>query len=487
MFEKTKSFFAVQDMTEGKISHNIIRFSVPLLIGNFAQQLYQTVDAIIVGQSVPGGLAAIGTTGPIMNFMIIIFMALATGAGVMVSQSFGAKDYAKLRRIVANTIMLLVVSSLVLMAIVIPLAPHLLVLLNTPEEIIGMAQDYLSIIFIGIMGMALYNISSGILRGLGDSFSPLLLLILATLINTGLDIYFVWYLGWGVAGAAWATIIAQAISAVLTLVRLFGIDFLHPYSKEDMKPRWAIIKEIYHLGIPAGLTQGIFAIAMILVQNLINQMGTLVIEANTAVIRVDALAMMPNFTFGMAAMTFVGQNVGAGKLDRVHRGSKILSRMSLVVSILTTLAINLFGPTLLGLFSKDPNVILVGQRMFLVLSLGYIAVSQTQAFGGILRGAGNTMPSMWIALFTSIVIRTPLAYLMTYLSRSSEWPNGSPYWLQASLLIAWVLGAVATYAYYRFANWEFKSQNPLHAADLAGDALAEAETRAEFRDPSDSF
>lgn len=457
MLARVKSFFAAQDLTEGNIPHNIIRFAVPLLIGNIAQQLYQMVDAIIVGQAVPGGLGAIGTTGPIINFMILIYMAIATGSSVMVAQFFGARKMEALTKTIGNTLLIVFFASILLMSIMIPASEPILIWLNTPEEVLAMASDYLRITLIGILGIALYNIVSGILRGLGDSFSPLLFLLLSTVLNIVLDILFVWVWSWGVQGAAWATIISQAISAILSIMRLYRLDSIPKLTKHDLRLDKFLARELFRLGVPAGIMQGIFSIAMLLVQNLINLMGLTVIDANTAVIRIDAIAMMPNFTFGMAAMTFVGQNIGANKMDRVKEGTKILLRMSVFVSICTTLLMLVFGKQMLSWFTTNEDVIRIGYGMILILSLGYIAVSISQVYGGVMRGAGDTLASMWIALLTSIILRTPLAYIFTYFTRSDEWPNGSPYWLQGSLLIAWIVGAIVNIIYFKSGKWREKA------------------------------
>lgn len=454
---RIKSFFGVQDMTEGNILHGLLRFSLPLLLGNFAQQLYAAVDSVIVGKKVEGGLAAIGATMPVVNLLLVLFMAIATGAGIMVSQFFGARDFKRLGKIIGNTLVLITVTSFVMMGVAIPLARPFLELLSTPPEILGMATAYMQIIFIGILGGAYYNIVSGILRGLGDSFMPLMFLLFSTILNTILDLIFVRSFNWGVEGAAWATIIAQASSALLCLIRLYRIPTIERLKKEDLIPNFAMIRELLVLGVPAGLTHGIFSLAMIMVQNLTNQMGTVVMEANTAVIRIDGFAMQPNFTFGMAATTYIGQNIGARKMDRVVKGSKTISRLALAVSTFLTLMILLFGRQMLGWFSNNEQVVEIGYMMMIILSVGYIAVSQTQVFGGIMRGAGDTMPAMWISLVTTVGLRVPLAYLLTWLTRSEEWPNGSPYMLSASLVSSWVLGALFTWLWYRRGKWKEKN------------------------------
>lgn len=457
MLEKIRSFTTVQDMTYGKPLHNIVRFSIPLLIGNFAQQLYATVDSIIVGKMVPGGLAAIGTTMPLLNFMLLMFMAISTGAGIMVSQFFGAKDFRRLNKTIGNTLVLVFLTSLLIMGLGIPLTRPLLQLLNTPVSVLDMAADYLIISLIGIMGAAFYNIISGILRGLGDSLTPLLFLLFSTLMNTGLDVYFVWNLDWGVAGAAWATIISQALSAVLCLFRLFRMTSIPKMEKQDFRLGKDIVQKLWRLGLPAGATQGVFSLAMILVQNLTNQMGTLVMEATTAVIRVDGFAMLPNFTFGMAATTYIGQNIGAGKMDRVEEGSKVIVRLSFWVSVILTALILLFGRPMLGLFTNQQQVIDLGYAFLKILSIGYVAMSLTQSYGGIMRGAGDTMPSLWISILSTVVFRVPLAYLLSYLTRSEEWPHGHPYVLHIALCTGWLMAALLNYLWYRKGKWREKS------------------------------
>lgn len=472
MFAKVKSLFGVQDLTEGGIVGGLVRFSIPLLLGNFAQQLYATVDSIIVGRTVTGGLAAIGATMPIVNFLILLFMAIATGAGIMVSQYFGAKEFKKLAKTMGNTLVLVFAAGGILMAVAIPFARPILELLNTPPDIIGMSTAYMQITFLGVWGSAYYNIISGILRGLGDSVTPLGFLLVSTVLNTVLDIHFVWNLNWGVPGAAWATIISQAVSAVLCLIRLYNLKGINRLTRRDLIPDFGLIRELLGLGLPAGLTQGIFSLAMIMVQNLTNQMGTLVVEANTAVIRIDGFAMLPNFTFGMAATTFIGQNIGARRMDRVTAGGKAVARLGLGVSTTLTILILLFGRYMLRLFTSDEQVVSIGYNMMCILAVGYISVSQSQAYSGIMRGAGDTMPSMWISLATTVCLRVPLAYLLTWLTRSEDWPVGSPYMLSVSLVVSWVLGMILTWVWYRRGKWKDKS---ILLKNITPETLEEAE------------
>lgn len=458
MFEKVRKLFGAQDMTVGNPMSCLLKFSVPLLIGNFTQQLYSTVDSIVVGRYVGDtALSAIGTTFPIINLLLVLFMAISTGAGIMVAQYFGAKDKRALSLSVGNSLTLITLSSIGVMLIGIPLAKSLLRLINTPVEVFDMAADYLIIILIGTIGNGFYNIVSGILRGLGESIFPLLILVLTSVLNIFLDIWFVAGLGWSVAGAAWATIISQAISAVILVIKLLRMRNLIEIKKDTLLPRKDYSLMLLKLGMPAGITQAIFSLAQVFVQSLTNSMGYLVVTCTTAVMRIDGFAMLPNFTFGMCIATFIGQNIGAKRLDRCEEGTKACLKIALSVSVLLVGALMLFGSNVLHLFTSTDTVIELGVRQLRILAFGYIAMCISQIFGGIMRGAGDTMPSMWISLVTTVAIRTPLAYILAALNKSEEWPNGNPDALFYSLLICWIIGAVLNYAVYRRGNWKKKS------------------------------
>ena len=353
--------------------------------------------------------------------------------------------------------MLILISSIALMIIAIPLARPVLVLLDTPVEIIDMATAYMQIVFVGILGFGFYNIISGILRGLGDSLTPLLFLLITTSLNTVLDLWFVAGLGWGVPGAAWATIISQFISAFFCIYRLLKMRDIVKLDRESLRLDRKLIGTLLRIGMPAGITQGVFSMAMVVVQALVNTMGYQVITTTTAVMRIDGFAMMPNFTFGMAISTFVGQNIGARRMDRVDQGTRAAVVLGLSVSSVLTLLLLIFGGSLLRLFTDTPEIISLGLRQIRILAVGYIAMSMTQTFGGIMRGAGDTMPTMWISMFTTVAFRVPVAYGLAYLTRSATWPNGSPDALFFSLLCSWVLGSIITYFWYRRGKWRQKS------------------------------
>ena len=449
-----KKFFGAQDMTVGKPLSNLIAFSVPLLIGNLAQQMYNTVDSIIVGKYVgDSALAAVGTSGPILNLLLLLFMGISTGAGILVSQYFGAHKQKELETSVGTCLTLTFIASLIIMAVGPLIIEPLMTLLDTPPDVYGMAVDYLMIVTVGIMGSAYYNIVSGILRGLGDSVSPLIFLIVACVLNIFLDLLFVVEFGMTADGVALATVIAQAISAALCLWRLTHMKKILVVRKENLIPDKRITMKTIRLGLPSGLTQMIFSMAAIVVQALTNSFGTSVIACAIVVMRVDGFAMMPNFTFGMAMTTFVGQNVGAGRMDRVQEGVKKGVAAGLIVAVTLVAGILLFGKNLMHMFTETQEVVDLGVHMLHILALGYIAMAVTQSLSGVMRGAGDTLTPMWISLITTVIIRMPLAYGMAYLTRSEAMPNGNPDCIFISLLISWVMGAVLTTIAYRHGKW----------------------------------
>ncbi len=452
MSEKIKKLFGAQDMTVGKPIVNLAAFAIPLLIGNIAQQLYNTVDSIIVGKYVgDAALAAVGAAGPILNLLLLLFMGISTGAGIMVAQYFGARRKDELTRAVGTCLTLTLISSVIIMIVGPIITPPLMKLLGTPADVYDMAVDYLTILCLGIIGSGYYNIVSGILRGMGDSVTPLIFLIVACLLNIILDIVFVAVFDLAAAGVALATIIAQAISAVLCILKLLKMKDVVHIDRQSLKLDREMTRDTIRLGLPSGLTQMIFSLASIVVQSLTNSFGTVVMACSVVVMRVDGFAMMPNFTFGMAMTTFVGQNVGARRMDRVKEGVRVGVAASMAIAIVLVGGILIFGESLMRMFTSTEEVVKLGIHMMQILAVGYIAMAVTQSLSGVMRGAGDTMTSMWISIITTVVIRTPLAYLLAYLT-------GSPDSLFISLLISWIMGAVLNAIMYVKGPWKRKAQ-----------------------------
>lgn len=459
ILQSVKKAFAPRDMTVGKPMTELILFSLPLLIGNFAQQLYNTVDAVVVGHYVgDNALGAVGLTNAILNLMLALFMGVATGASIVVSQYFGAKDRAQLSNSVGTIIVVTFWAGLITTVVGVFASRPLLVLLGTPPEMLPMSAAYLEILFAGITGCAYYNILGGILRGLGDSLSPLLYLLLATVLNIALDILFVTSFGMTTDGVALATVIAQSISAVFCYLRLTRMVDVLDVNRQTVRLNKPIALRALKLGMPAGLTQAIFSLQAVIVQSLMNSLGPLVVTTFTAVMRVDGFAMMPNFTFGIAATTFSGQNLGAKKLERVHQGAKDAIWLALICATMLTLSILLFGRQLMSVFTATEEIVTLGARMMRILAVGYIAFGVTQTLSGIMRGMNETVIPMWVSLVSTIFLRLPLAYLFAWMTRSALWPNGDPSCLYWSLLISWVSAALITLWLYRYGKWRKRAE-----------------------------
>ena len=359
--------FQTVDMRTGHPVSQIVRFAIPMLLGNIAQQLYNTVDSIIVGRFVgDNALAAVGSAGPLLNLMLVLFMGISVGASIMVSQYFGAGMKEDLGKTIGCCITMTGVASLFIMIVGPLMAGPLLRLLNTPESVIGWCESYLTIIFLGIAGGGYYNIMSGVMRGLGDSASALVYLLVATGVNIVLDYVFVAKFGMGVPGVAWATVIAQVISAILALRKIVQMTELFQLKKEYLRPEKRYVV-------------------------------SLVRAANVIVMRIDGFVMLPAFSLGTAMTTFAGQNIGAGKMDRVLQGARQGTLTAMGVSAVVTALILLFGRSLMGVFTETPELIDLSYRMMQILAVGYIAMEVTQCLSGIMRGAGDTVTPMWIA------------------------------------------------------------------------------------------
>ncbi|MBR5505848.1 MAG: MATE family efflux transporter [Clostridia bacterium] len=453
-----KALFKPTDMTVGKPWKSIIMFSIPMVIGNIAQQLYSTVDSIVVGHYVgDNALAAVGSATPLFNLLLVLFVGISAGVGIMVAQYFGARAREELSSTIGTCITLTALASLFIMLAAPPIVKPLLRVLNTPDEILNDCTNYLVIMMYGAAGMAYYNILSGILRGLGDSFSALLYLLVATVLNIALDILFVAKFKLGVAGVSIATVIAQVVSSVLCLWKLMHMKDLFDLGKKELIMTKKHLSQIVKLGLPSGMTQAIFSSAMIVVQSLTNQFGTAFIAANVIVMRVDGFAMMPNFSFGTAMTTYAGQNIGAGRLDRVKTGAKQGTFIAVACSAFITLIILLFGKYLMAIFTETSSLVDLSVYLMRILAVGYIAMAVTQSLSGVMRGAGDTMTPMWISLCTTVLLRIPLAYGISYLTRTPQLPNGRFECIQISLLITWVMGAVLTAIFYRVGKWKNKA------------------------------
>ena len=461
-----KKLFAPVDMTVGNPVKQVLTFTIPMLIGNFAQQMYNTADSIIVGRFVgDNALAAVGSAAPILNLMLVLFIGISVRASVMVSQYYGARLREELSRSIGSCISLTAIASLIIMVIGPLLSRPLLTLLGTPDSIIDWCTRYLTILFLGFAGTGFYNILGGVLRGLGDSVSALIYLIVATILNIILDLLFVGAFGLGVPGVALATIIAQIVSACLTVRKLMHMTDVFDLKWAYIKPEWHYSGKLVRLGLPAGITQAIISMSMVVVQSLTNSFGETCIAANVIVMRVDGFVMLPAFSFGTAMTTFAGQNMGAGKIDRVLKGTRNTTLAAMGISAFLSLLIFLFGRHLMGIFTSTKELINISYHVMCIMLTGYVAMEVTQCLSGVMRGAGDTMTPMWISLFNSVVLRVPLAYGLVGLSRTPENPQGNFYMMGTSLMLTWTCGALLTFILYKRGRW--KNKGITHNKDKA--------------------
>ena len=463
MFTKLKEMFAPRDMSQGAPWKRIAEFAFPMLIGNFAQQLYNTVDAVVIGNSRWGynALGAVGNAMPVLNLLLALFVGISTGAGILVAQFYGARIQDGLSKTIGNCITITAIASVIIMIIGPMITGPLLTAVGTLPSMYDGCRDYLNIYFIGIAGFFYYNILAGVLRGLGDSLSALGFLLLTSALNVALDLAFVDKMG--VAGVALATVLAQFVSAVLCLFKLLSLKKLFTLKLSDLKPNGHYLKWIIRLGVPSGLNQALFSCAMMVVQRLINSFGDeMFIACNVMVMRVDGYAMLPNFSFGQAMSTYAGQNLGARKLDRLGIGTRQGLIMSLVTALVLTPLVLLFGPALMRLFTPEQALIDLSMGMMYILAVGYVAMAVNQVLSGVMRGAGDTMTPMWVTLATTIGLRLPLAYGLVAIMKNTGRPLiAQQRMVFVSLLASWMIAMIAIIILYKRGVWRKKQVEPL--------------------------
>jgi len=445
-------------MTEGEPWKKLLFFTVPLLIGNVFQQLYSTVDAIFLGRFVGDlALAAIGSTIPLMFLILMMSIGVALGAGVMVSQYFGAKSRLDLSHTIGTAITLTAIVSLALSIFGPMYTRTILILLRTPPEILDDGVLYLNVLLYGVIGLAFFNMLSGILRGVGEAIAPLLYLIIASLLNIVLNFLFIVVLRFGVFGAAIGTVIAQGLTSVLCLRKLIKMRDVFDMGLHYLIPRKKYVLQVLKLGVPSGASQAIFAIAMMITQPLVNGFGALFIAVNVIVMRIDGFVIMPAFSFGNGITVYTGQNVGAGKMHRVDQGVKQCIIMSMSVSAVLVALMLVLGRFIAGAFTETQEVIDLTMRMLWILALGYIAFSANIILWGVIRGAGDAMSPFWGSIFNSIIIRLPTAFLFVRLL-------GRPEALMLSLVTSWVMNLFIAIFVYKLGRWRKKGivkKNPV--------------------------
>lgn len=438
-------------MTHGNILRQLLLYSLPLLAGNFFQQCYNTVDSIVLGNFVgKAALAAVGTTTPIINTLIGLFLGLSAGIGVVISQFYGAQEEEKVGQAVQTSLVLVLVLCGAFTVVGVAMVPAMLRLMATPADVFGPAQEYLRIYFAGVSGLLLYNLGSGILRAVGDSRRPLYFLLFSAAINTVLDLLFVAVFHWGIAGAAIATIVAQALSALLVLGVLTASRSCYRVQWRNLKVQRGILRNIFVVGVPSALQLAVTSFSNVFVQSYVNRFASSCMAGWAAYQKIDAFAILPMTTLSVTATTFVGQNVGAGNWERAKRGIRCSLAIATVVAVVVLVPLMLFARPLCGLFNQEPEVLDYGVYFIRLISPFYLIANFNQIYAGALRGAGDAKMPMYIMLGSFVVFRQ-IYLLVTYQCFGTLLPVALGY------PVGWVLCSVLLLGYYRSGKWKKRS------------------------------
>ena len=425
------------DMTQGSITRHIISFAAPLLVGNIFQQLYNMVDTWVVGKFVSNeAYAAVGTVGPIINMLIGFFLGLSSGAGVVISQYYGAKRFEEVQKCVHTAITMTLILSVLFTGLGLFMTPYALALMKTPDNVLPESTAYLTIYFSGIMGLMFYNIGAGILRAVGDSRRPFYFLVVCALMNTVLDLVFVIYFDMGVKGVALATVLSQATSAILVIVTLMRTKECIHLSPRKIRIHWQMLKKIFRVGIPAAIQMAITSFSNIFVQSYINFFGDNCMSGWTTYAKVDQLLFLPMQSIALASTTFVGQNLGCNQVDRARKGV----RQALLISILSTLILMvpvlIFSPQIVAFFNSKPEVVSYGSMLLRWVTPFYVLSCFNQIYSGALRGAGNSKAPMIFMLTSFVAFRQVYLFAMSRICNeiipiAMSYPAG---WLLCSIL-----------------------------------------------------
>ena len=428
------------DMTEGPIVGHLIRFAMPLLIGNIFQQLYNTVDTWVVGNYVSkDAFAAVGSVGPIINMLIGFFLGLSSGAGVVISQYYGAKKYDKVSQTVHTSIVMTLVMGIVFTFLGLWMTPFMLRFMKTPASVFPESSAYLTIYFAGVLGLMLYNIGSGILRAIGDSQRPFYFLVVSALLNTVLDLVFVLVFDMGVRGVALATVIAHGVSALLTMITLLRSDTCVKLYFSRFRIHWDALGKIIRVGIPAAVQMMITSFSNIFVQSYINFFGENCMAGWTAYGKIDQLIFLPMQSLALASTTFVGQNLGIGQTERAKKGVSYALHISFGATILVMLPVIIAAPQLVAFFNEDPAVGEFGTMFLRYITPFYVLCCVNQVYSGALRGAGNSKVPMIIMLASFVCFRQIYLFIMANFISNTILPIAMGYpagWLVCSALTA---------------------------------------------------
>lgn len=409
-----KKISSLRDMTEGSIIKQMVLFALPLMAGNIFQMLYNTVDSVVVGQYVgKEALAAVNSTTMIINMLVFFFNGFSVGAGVLIARHFGARDYDRLHNAIETTMAMTFLFCLIFTIVGSIAVKPMLTVMSTPADVLEDATTYLTIYFLGISGLLVYNMGSGILRSVGDTTRPLLFLILTSLLNIALDLLFVLGFRMGIAGVAWATVLAQCISAVLTTLLLTRSKDIYQFTWKDMRIDGGVLREIFKVGLPAGIQSVITAFSNVFVQSYINFFGSSCMAGWGCYNKLDQFIMLPMSSMAMAATTFVSQNIGAKKMDRANKGTVTAILMSVGVTALIALVLVIWAEPSVRLFTQDESVIEFGVLFLQANTFFLLFNCVNHVLAGALRGRGDSRGPMIIMLLSFVAIRQVYLFVVT--------------------------------------------------------------------------
>ena len=445
---------ATLDMTSGSIIGQIILFSLPLMLGNIFQMLYNTVDSVVVGNFVgKEALAAVGSTTMIVNMLVFFFNGFSVGAGVVIAQHFGARDMDRLHSAVETTMAVTFVLCALFTLIGVFSVRPMLRLMSTPDDVFEDAVTYLTIYFWGFTGLLIYNIGSGILRAVGDTTRPLMFLVLTSLLNIVLDLVFVIGLKAGIAGVAWATIISQFISAALTLRLLTASKDIYRLVWKDLRIELPVLRRIFAVGLPAGIQSVITAFSNVFVQSYVNHFGSSCMAGWSCYNKLDQFIMLPMSSTAMAATTFVSQNIGAKQYDRANRGTWYTILLSVGITLVIAVALVVFAGPAVGLFTRDPSVIEYGVLFMRANTFFLLFNCVNHTLAGALRGRGDSRGPMVIMLGTFVAIRQIYLFLVT------RFVANTPFLVGFGYPVGWMCCCALEVTYY-FVKWGRKARAP---------------------------
>ncbi len=432
------------DMTQGNIASHIISFAIPLLLGNLFQQLYNTVDTWVIGNYASNeAFAAVGSVGPIVNMLIGTFSGLSSGAGVVISQYYGAKDEKRVSEAVHSSVVMTLILSVLFTVFGTLASPLLLRLMKTPTDVFPESNTYLTIYVAGITGLLIYNMGAGILRAIGDSTRPFLYLVVSAITNIVLDLLFVIKFNLGVAGVAYATIISQGLSAILVIVTLFKTSSCVKISLRKIKIHIGVLSKIIKVGIPAALQMAITAFSNVFVQSYINAFEADFMSGWTAYIKIDGFLFLPMQSIALAATTFVGQNLGSNNPERAKKGVSTSITLAMGITAVVIIPILIFSPSLIAFFNDKPQVVEYGTLLLRYVSPFYVLCAINQVLALALRGAGDSKGPMIITLSSFVLFRQIYLYLASILFPGSFIVTAMGY------PAGWLLCTVIYLIYYR--------------------------------------